>query len=214
MGMLLVIGNRNYSSWSLRGWLALKHSGASFEELVIPLSQPQTAQEIGRHSPSGRVPVLKNGERTIWDSLSIGEYVAERYPEAKLWPQDLDARALARSACAEMHSGFQALRAHLPMNIRLRRKKPLTPEVERDVARIVALWTECRTRYGRGGPFLFGHFTLADAFYTPVATRFVTYGVPVEASAQEYVRTALATPAMVEWIDKANKEPWTEPQYD
>src|SRR5919106_2714717 len=116
MAMLLVIGNRNYSSWSLRGWLAVKHSGARFEELVIPLSRPQTAEEIRRHSPSGRVPVLKDGEGTVWDSLAIGEYLAERYPETRLWPADPGARAMARSACAEMHSSFQALRAHLPMN--------------------------------------------------------------------------------------------------
>src|ERR671918_2832287 len=141
MTMLLVIGNRNYSSWSLRGWLALKHSGAPFEELVIPLSQPRTEEEIRRHSPSGRVPVLKDGEHVVWDSLAIGEYLAERYPDARRWPVDSGARAMARSACAEMHSGFQALRAQLPMNIRLRRAKPLTPEVQGDIARIVELWT-------------------------------------------------------------------------
>jgi glutathione S-transferase len=214
MTMLLVIGNRNYSSWSLRGWLALKHSGAPFEELVIPLSQPRTAEEIRRHSPSGRVPVLKDGEHVVWDSLAIGEYLAERYPDARLWPVDSGARAMARSACAEMHSGFQSLRANLPMNLRLRRAKPLTPEVQGDIARIVELWTACRARYGQGGPFLFGHFTLADVFYTPVASRFVTYEVPLEGTAQEYVATVLATPAMQEWIDLARKEPWTEPQYD
>ena len=121
---------------------------------------------------------------------------------------------MARSACAEMHSGFQSLRANLPMNLRLRRAKPLTPEVQGDIARIVELWTACRARYGQGGPFLFGHFTLADVFYTPVASRFVTYEVPLQGAAQEYVATVLATPAMQEWIDLARKEAWTEPQYD
>jgi glutathione S-transferase len=214
MGMLLVIGNRNYSSWSLRAWLALKQVGAPFEERVIPLAQPQTNEEIRRHSPSGRVPALQEDGITVWDSLAICEYLAERFPAAQLWPRDVQARAMARSASAEMHSGFHALRSHLPMNIRLRREKALTPEVEEDVARIQALWADCRRRHGQAGPFLFGHFTIADAFYTPVATRFVTYGIKLEPGAQEYVRTVLGTPAMEEWIDQARNEPWTEPQYD
>lgn len=214
MALLLVIGNRNYSSWSLRGWLAVKHSGLEFEEIVIPLSQPTTQEEIRRHSPSGRVPVLRDGDVTVWDSLAIAEYVAEKAPEARLWPEDPRVRAVARSVVAEMHSGFLALRKHMPMNIRLRREKPMTAEVEQDVARIIALWADCRTRFGRGGPFLFGQHTLADAFYAPIATRFVTYGVKLEGGALEYQRTILGTPAMQEWMDKARKEPWTEPQYD
>jgi glutathione S-transferase len=214
MGMLLVIGNRNYSSWSLRAWLALKQTGAPFEEKLVPLSQAQTTEEIRRHSPSGRVPALQDGDVTVWDSLAICEYLAERYPAARLWPEDARARALARSACAEMHSGFEALRHHLPMNIRLRREKPLTLEVERDVSRILALWAECRSRHRHLGPFLFGHFTIADAYYTPAASRFTTYGVPLDDGAQEYARTVLGTPAMQQWSNLARDEPWSEPQYD
>ena len=214
MGMLLVIGNRNYSSWSLRGWLAVKQTGAEFEEVVIPLDQPKTRDEIRRHSPSGRVPALRDGEITVWDSLAIGEYMAEKFPQAGLWPQDARARAYARSVVAEMHAGFQALRSEMPMNIRLRREKPMSPEVEQDVARIIALWADCRTRFGKAGPFLFGQYTLADAFFAPVATRFITYGVKLEGGANEYVRSLVGTPAMQEWMDKARKEPWALPKYD
>jgi glutathione S-transferase len=214
MAMLLVIGNRNYSSWSLRGWLAVKQTGEEFEEVVIPLDQPKTKDEIRRHSPSGRVPALRDGDVTVWDSLAIGEYLAEKFPRAGLWPQDIRARAYARSVVAEMHSGFQALRSQMPMNIRLRREKQMTPAVEQDVARIIALWADCRTRFGRGGAFLFGQYTLADAFFAPVATRLITYGVKLEGGANEYVRSLVGTPAMQEWMDKARKEPWAMPEYD
>ena len=214
MSMLLVIGNRNYSSWSLRPWLVLKHAGASFEEIVVPLSQPNTPEEIRRHSPSGRVPVLKDGDVTVWDSLAISEYVNEKFPDAKLWPADSKLRAVARSVCAEMHSGFQAVRSELPMNIRLRRRKEPSADADREIARLVALWAEHRNRHGRAGPFLFGAFSIADAFFAPVATRFVTYGVKVEGAAAEYMRTLLGMPSMQEWSDKAHKEPWSEPKYD
>ncbi|MGA9526391.1 MAG: glutathione S-transferase family protein [Myxococcaceae bacterium] len=212
--MLLVIANRNYSSWSLRAWLALKHTGAAFDEIVIPLFQPNTAEEIRRHSPSGRLPVLRDGDLLVWDSLAIGEYLAERFPEAQLWPEDPAARAHARSVSAEMHSGFPSMRQNLGMNIRARKQRELNPETEREVARVVALWTEARTRYGAGGPYLYGHFTVADAMYAPVVTRFVTWGVQLTGAAAEYVRTILALPSLQAWIDLARKEPWTVPQYD
>lgn len=212
--MLLVIGNRNYSSWSLRPWLVLKHAGAAFEEIVVPLSQANTPEEIRRHSPSGRVPVLKDEDLTVWDSLAICEYVNEKFPDAKLWPQEVKTRATARSVCAEMHSGFGAIRSQFPMNIRLRRKKEPTAEADAEIARLVAMWAEHRMRHSRHGPYLFGAFCIADAFFAPVATRFVTYGIKVDGAAGEYMRTLLGMPAMQEWSDKAHKEPWSEPKYD
>ncbi len=212
--MLLVMGNRNYSSWSLRAWLALRHTGATFDEVVVPLSQAGTKEEIRRHSPSGHVPVLKHEGLTIWDSLAIAEWAAERFPEAGLWPSDPSVRAVARSVTCEMHSGFGALRSELPMNIRLRRPKTLGAEAERDVARVEAMWADLRNRHGRGGPFLFGAFSIADAFYAPVAARFVTYGVKLSGAAAQYAETLLGMPAMSEWMDLARKEPWSEPQYD
>lgn len=212
--MLLVFGNRNYSSWSLRAWLALKQTGVDFEEIVIPLSQPSTNEEIRRHSPSGRVPVLKDGEVTVWDSLAISEYLHEKFPGARLWPEDAKIRAVARSVTSEMHSGFPSLRSELPMNIRLRRKKEPSAETEQEIARVVAIWAGMRNRYGRAGEFLFGDFSIADAFFAPVATRFVTYGIKIDGAAGEYQRTLLGMPAMQDWMDKAHKEPWSEPQYD
>lgn len=214
MGMLLVIANRNYSSWSLRAWLALRHTGAPFDEVVIPLAQPHTREEIRRHTPSGRVPALKDGELTVWDSLAICEYAAEKFPEAHLWPEDAATRAVARSVCAEMHAGFLALRSDLPMNIRLRRPKTLSEPAERDVARIEAMWADLRNRHGRKGPFLFGAFTIADAFFAPVATRFATYGVKLSGAAAAYQDALIGLPAMSEWMDLAHKEPWTLPQDD
>lgn len=214
MSLLLVMGNRNYSSWSLRPWLALRHAGATFEEIVIPLSQSNTAEEIRRHSPSGRVPILKDGELTVWDSLAICEYLAERFPDAQLWPRDMQLRAQARSVCAEMHSGFTALRSEFPMNIRLRRRKEPSADAERDIARLVALWAQFRNRSARNGPFLFGAFTIADCFFAPVVLRFVSYGITVDGAAGDYTRSVLGIPALQEWMDKAHKEPWSEPQYD
>jgi glutathione S-transferase len=212
--MLLVIANRTYSSWSLRPWLALKHTGADFEEIVIPLQQPNTVEEIRRHSPSGRLPTLEDGDVVVWDSLSICEYLAEKFPEAKLWPENAAARALARSISAEMHSGFTALRQNLTMNVRARKKRELNAETQKDVARVVELRTDARSRFGKGGPFLFGHFTVSDAMYAPVATRFVTYGVELPEVAHEYVQTIMGMPSLQAWIDMARKEPWSIPQYE
>jgi glutathione S-transferase len=213
--LTLVIGNKNYSSWSLRPWLALKQTGAPFREIVIPLDQPQTKAAIARHSPSGRVPVLHDDGLVIWDSLAIVEYLDEIFANAGLWPADAKARAVARAVAAEMHSGFQNLRAQMPMNIRA--SKPgvgHAPEVMADVARIATLWGDCRERFGRGGDFLFGRFTAADAFYAPVVTRFVTYGVSLDANAAAYVDAVLAWPAMAEWCQAARLEPWSHPRTD
>ncbi len=211
----LILGNKNYSSWSLRGWLALKQTGARFEEVLVPLSQPGTREAILRHSPSGRVPALRDGELVIWDSLAIGEYLAEKHPAAGLWPAEAPLRAIARSVAAEMHSGFAALRTALPFNAR-RTPSPLarTPEVEADVARIVEVWNDCRARYGAGGPFLFGKPTLADVMYAPVVGRFHVYGVPLAGAAAQYADAVLALPAMKEWFAAARVEPYTEAKYE
>lgn len=205
--LVLYIGNKNYSSWSLRGWLALKATGQPFREVMIPLDQPETHASIRTRSPSGRVPALHHGDLVVWDSLAIGEYLAETFPAARLLPEDAKARAHARSIIAEMHSGFAPLRNHLPMNLRrTAAQRPRPPEVDANVARIQQLWGECRARFGAGGPFLFGHFTLADAAYAPVATRFATYLVPVDATSAAYMDAIIAHPAMAEWIADAKRE--------
>jgi glutathione S-transferase len=211
----LVIGNKNYSSWSLRPWLALRAAGIPFEEEVVLLDRPDTAERLARLSPSGRVPVLLDGDLVVWDSLAICEYAAERFPERRLWPADARVRAVARSACAEMHSGFQALRERLPVNIRASRPEVgLTPPVEADVARLVQLWTDCRERFGAGGPFLFGPFSIADAFFAPVVTRFRTYGVPLDGEAARWAEAVLAVPAMQEWVAAARAEKESVARYD
>ena len=201
--LTLVIGTRHLSSWSLRPWMALKHSGLAFEEIEVVLDKPGTAAEIRRHSPSGRVPVLKHGHLTVWDSLAIGEYVAELAPSSELWPQDPNTRAVARSASAEMHSGFSALRSELPMNLVLRTKKALSPPVQADVNRICDLWTNLRKDHGQSGPYLFGHFTLADCMFAPVVSRFVSYGVDLPGPAMEYVETVKANAHFSEWTNQA-----------
>ena len=203
----LVLGSRHLSSWSLRPWLALKHTGQPFREIVIALDRPDTAEKIRRYSPSGRVPALLHGDLVVWDSLAIGEYLAETFPASRLWPMKPAVRAQARAVCAEMHSGWPELRQHLPMDlVAMPRRKPLTPVVEQQVDRIVALWRECRTRFGAGGPFLFGEFGLVDAFYAPVATRFDTYRTPLPVEAAEYVSAILALPAMQDWRETARRD--------
>ncbi len=207
--MKLVIGNKNYSSWSLRGWLAAKASGLPFEEILIDLDGPDTARRIAEHSPSGRVPALIDGDRVVWDSLAIGEYLAEKAPAAGLWPADPAARAFGRSITAEMHSGFGALRNHLPMNIRRApAPRPEDAAVAADVARISAIWREARGRFGTEGAFLLGRFSLADAAYAPVASRFVTYRVPLGDTEQAYVDAIFSHPAMREWVEAARAETW------
>jgi len=201
----LVIGNKNYSSWSLRPWLALRKAGIGFDEVKILLDKPDTKQRILEHSPAGKVPVLVVDGRSIWDSLSICEWAAERKPE--LWPKDPADRAHARSISAEMHSGFMALRAAMPMNIRATgRKVASSPAIEADVARVLAIWNECRAAHGKHGPWLFGHFTVADAMYAPVATRLRTYGVALDDVSKAYIDTLFADPDFKEWRAEGEME--------
>jgi glutathione S-transferase len=205
----LVIGNRNYSSWSLRGFLAARLAGVPFDQVLVRLSEPGSRDELLQHSPAGKVPVLKHGSRTIWDSLAIIEYLAEIRPDAGLWPADPAARAHARSISAEMHSGFPALRAHMPMNLRKSLPgKGRDRDVALDIERILAIWRDCRAHYGGSGPFLFGRFGAADAMYTPVATRFRTYAVELDEVAQAYVDAVLLRADYVEWHEAALEEPW------
>lgn len=206
--LTLVVASKNYSSWSLRPYLALAHTGQPFREVVVPLGQADTAAHIAKYSPSGRVPALLHGELAIWDSLAICEYLAEQFPQAKLWPQDTAARALARSVTAEMHSGFANLRNHMPMNLHARKPgEGRAPGVAEDISRITSLWKEYRSRFGQGGPFLFGAFSIADAFYAPVVTRFVTYDVELDAVGAAYRDAVLALPAMKAWTEAARNEP-------
>jgi glutathione S-transferase len=206
--LTLVVANKNYASWSFRPWLALRQAGLPFEEVVIFLDQPDTREKIARYSPSGRVPVLRDGELAVWDSLAIIEYVAEKAPRAGLWPEDPGARAVARAVSAEMHSGFAALRKDLPMMFRGRfPAKPLDADVSQDIARIVALWGDCRERFGQGGPFLFGAFSTADCMYAPVVSRFLTYAVPLPPAAQDYVEAISSLPAWRAWATAAETEP-------
>ncbi len=211
----IYIGNKNYSSWSLRGWLMLKQTGASFEEVLVPLRETATRTTILRHSPSGRVPALHHGDRVIWETLAIGEYLAERFPEARLWPADPEARAVARSVSAEMHAGFSALRSHLPMNMRSNfAGRGLTPEAQADVNRITALWRDCRKRFGAEGKLLFGHPTIADAMYAPVVSRFRTYRIELEEEAQRYADAVWALPALQEWATAAGHEPMVIEEFE
>ena len=204
----LVIGNKNYSSWSLRAWLFLKHAGLAFQETVIALDTPDAREEIEKHSPSGRVPLLRHGELRVWDSLAICEYVAEL--TGKCWPDDRAARAVARAVCAEMHSGFSALRSLWPMNARARnRRTAVTAALEADVERIDQIWNDCRGRFGGGRPWLFGEYTVADAMYAPVVLRFNTYGARISQTARWYMASVLEDGALQEWLQAAKLEPWT-----
>lgn len=194
----LVIGDRNYSSWSLRPWLVLKQSGLPFEEISIRLRERNTRTEIFKHSPSGKIPCLVDGGTVVWDSLAICEYIAEKTPS--MWPTDSRSRAEARSISAEMHSGFVALRHVLPMDIAA--SKPFvarTADVDGDIARIIEIWEGCRSRFVDAGPFLFGRFTIADAMFAPVVWRFLTYEIELPAASRKWVEAMLALPAMQEW---------------
>ncbi|MGA7999630.1 MAG: glutathione S-transferase family protein [Bradyrhizobium sp.] len=201
MALKLVIGNKNYSSWSMRPWLALRANDIAFEEIFIPLyTGAADKQRILDFTHSGKVPALIDGDVTIWDSLAIIEYVAERFPETRLWPEDRASRAHARSISAEMHSGFMALRNECGMNLhRPIRAVALSADARANVARIQEIWTECRERYGKLGPFLFGKFGAADAMFAPVVHRLRTYAIAVEPAAQAYMETMRALPAFQEW---------------
>jgi glutathione S-transferase len=210
--LVLVIGNCNYSSWSLRGWLALRAAGLAFDTIRIPLYQPDTRARILEHSPGGTVPVLERGELVVWESLAICEYAAELAPAAQLWPSDPLVRARARAVATEMHGGFPALRQALPMNFTGRAKRPpqLSDEVRAQVARIQASWSDCRKRFGAGGPFLFGRFSIADCMYAPVVSRFRTYGVAQSPEVAAYAEAVWAHPAVQEWHAEAAREPKIE----
>jgi glutathione S-transferase len=208
----LVIGDKNLSSWSLRPWLALKQCGIPFQEERIRLRQPDSKAGILRQSPSGKVPALKTEWGVVWDSLAILEFLAERHPECALWPQGTEARAAARSVSAEMHAGFAALRAEMPMDLLGRLPSPpIQGALQANIGRVVAIWKETRARFGKSGVFLFGLFSIADAMYAPVATRFRTYGVDLaeygdDGTAAAYAATLLALPAMAEWTEGAKAE--------
>ena len=202
--MELVIGDKNWSSWSMRPWLALKRAGAEFSETLVRLNRPDSPANLAVASPSAQVPVLKDGDLTLWDSLAICEYAAERFPQARLWPEDRTRRALGRVAAAEMHSGFRSLRGECPMDLVKREHKTLTPITQTDVKRVVRLWTDLRRRFGADGPFLTGAWSIADAFFTPVATRFRTYGILLsdygdDGTAGEYAELLLEQPEFLEW---------------
>ena len=203
--MRLVIGNKNFSSWSLRVWLGMKVAGIPFEEISIRLRQPDTRAQALQYSPAGKVPALLDEGGVVWDSLAIAEYLAEQYPA--LWPVERKARALARSICSEMHGGFAVLRSQCGMDIQAQRTVEITPELERDINRIIEIWSDCRQRFGGAGPFLFGQFTWADAFYAPVVARFVSYSIGVDDKTREYMNAILALPAFQDWIEAAKAEP-------
>jgi glutathione S-transferase len=208
----LIIGNKNYSSWSLRPWIAMKVAGIAFQETVISLEAADFKARVRAISGAGKVPVLADGDVRVWESLAILEYLSEKFPTAGLWPRDAGARAHARAISAEMHAGFQPLRRQLPMNMwRPVLARELAPDAKADVARIDEIWTDCRARFGAEGPFLYGAFGAADAMYAPVVSRFHTYAVDLSAVARDYVRAVMALPAWKQWRDAALREPWVLP---
>lgn len=205
--LALVIGNKNYSSWSMRPWVALRQSGVPFREVQLWFDDNAHAEGAEQYSPTGKVPVLLVDMQPVWDSLAICETAAERFPEKRLWPEDASARAHARAICAEMHAGFGNLRGAMPMNIRAALPgKGRSAAVERDIERAVALWSDCRQRYGQGGAMLFGHFTIADAYFTPVVMRFITYAVSLPRPARDYVEAVRNLSAVAEWMAAAKRE--------
>ncbi|MEI2417167.1 glutathione S-transferase family protein [Orrella sp. JC864] len=203
----LIIANKNYSSWSMRPWLALRTAGIAFQERKLGLFTPSFQKEVSSVSPAGLVPVLLDGKFAVWDSLAICEYVAERHPAAQLWPADLRARARARSLAAQMHGGFGHLRRELPMNIEAQLPGiAIGEEARQDISRIQATWHDTRAEFGQGGPFLFGRFSIADAFYAPVVSRFITYGVAAAGAVRDYMDAVAALPAFEQWCREARAE--------
>lgn len=203
----ITIANKNYSSWSLRAYLALVATGQPFTEEKILLDTDRYRERLAEAGGAGLVPVLRDGDRVIWESLAICEYLAEKFPEAGLWPADEGARAMARSVASEMHAGFMALREAYPMDFRSRKVRPPSEAVKKDVARVTELWRACRDRFGQGGDMLFGTFTIADCMYAPVVTRFQTYGVDLDPVSAAYRDAVLALPAMEAWLEEATEEP-------
>jgi glutathione S-transferase len=206
----LIMGNRNYSPWSLSAWLTAKSAGMDFDEVVIPLNEGTTRQEILRYWYNGKVPILQHGEITIWESISICEYIAEIYPEAGLWPLEIRARAVARSLSSEVHSGFRSLREHMPMNVRSQfPSEGRIMCVQEEINRVLAIWRRCRERYGRdhGGPFLFGSFSIVDALFAPIVSQFKTYSVDLDDIEKEYSDAILNLPPMGVWIKASQDEP-------
>ena len=214
MALTLVIGSKNYSSWSLRPWLALTHNNIPFTEIVVPIAAPETAAQIRKYSPAGKVPVLLDGDATVWESIAILAHLGERFPDAKLWPQVHAARAHARAISCEMHSGFSALRRDCPMNLKRKKKGALTPEAEADVQRVTELWRDARQRFGAGGDFLFGAFSAADCMYAPVATRIVSYEIEVDPVSSAYADAIYRLPAFQEWQKAGRAETWGHPVTD
>ncbi|MBL7544982.1 MAG: glutathione S-transferase family protein [Bdellovibrionaceae bacterium] len=207
--MILVIGNKRLSSWSLRPWLMLKQFEIPFEEKLIPLDQPSTRSEILQYTESGKVPVLVDGDLTVWDSLAIAEYLNEKFPQKQMWPKDLKWRALARAVSCEMHSGFQVMRMHMSHDL----QKQLTnfdySKAQADIDRVKEIWTNCLAL--SGGPFLFGAFSIADAMYAPVVNRFVSYGVPSVSVCSEYIKTIRDLSSHADWISAGMKETYEAP---
>ena len=217
--MKLIIGNKNYSSWSLRGWLACKQSGLPFEEITVPLygedwDEKKRADEDLAPS-SGKVPILWDGDCVVWDSLAIIDFLADRVGRDRFWPKDETARGMARSMVAEMHSSYLALRRQLPMNAR-KRIEDVEPDADAraDIVRVLGLWAEARARFGRGGPFLFGTFSAADIIYAPVVSRFITYGVPVPGFAVAYMQAVWEHEWMQAWVAAAEAEAWTIEKFE
>lgn len=204
--MQLVIGNKNYSSWSLRPWLLMSAFGLQFEEIQESLQKENIRNRLGRYSPTCRVPVLIDSGVTVWDSLAICEYISETYLDGQGWPADRWARAQARAVCTEMHSGFSAIRTEMPMNCRARRQVELSDAAKNEVARIDAIWTEYSTQYGELGPWLFGSFSIADCFFAPIAFRFLTYGVELSDGAQQYAARLRDHDSMRRWLSAALEE--------
>ncbi len=207
----LVVGNKAYSSWSMRPWILMEGLGIPFEEIVVPLYRAESKSALLRQGPSGKAPVLHDGDLIVWDSLAIVEYLAEKFPDIGIWPIGAQARSRARSLCAEMHAGFQALRQQSPTNFRRDRRaspKPIDTAAQADLEQIEAAWANARCEFGGGGPFLFGAFCAADAFFAPVVARLDTYALPVSAVTNAYMRTVMAMPAWFKWRAGAKNETW------
>jgi glutathione S-transferase len=215
MSLKLVIGNKNYSSWSMRPWIGLKAAGIPFDEEVISLYVDGSKEQILKHSPGGKVPVLIDGDVQVWESLAILEYAAEKFPNGGLWPSDLTARAHARAISAEMHAGFVPLRQECGMSFwRPPAARDLSAAAKADIARVQAIWSDARARFGAGGPFLFGKFTAADAMYAPVVQRFIAYAIDVSAPVKAYMAAMTALPAWQEWRRAALRETWVIPKFE